>query len=225
MIVSPEFEHLWKTFGASTTAGRLLREIYDPTSHVRASKTIQYPKLTAKTANVAEATPKVEKPTVAVPKFRKPLEPRDAKAKSCGRKPARQILWEITAMAADKDVSNRPLVDRELERRRLQEKFQFSQATCLPHSIKMSGSNMSSVQPPRRRLAEKDRLLQGLIEQIKEDQTRLEQWAEDVETLDLRGANPRTRQKVIEEKQLEQLQLRNKISEAIRDIKVIVDCN
>jgi len=224
MMMNPEFERMWKTFGSSTAAGRLLREIYDPSSYLRASVKISYPKLSMKSSIIDGSRPKVVKTKVAVPKFRKALEIISPPVVLCGKRSASQIHAQLRLQQLDRKLPTVAEVDRELERRKLQERFQFSEATCLPNALRIP--KQATVDPceiPTRCLTGKDAIVGGLVDQIKQDQAKLEQWVEDVESFNFRGKDPVATQKAIDAKILQRMNLMNTISAAIRDIKTIVD--
>jgi len=223
MTSNHNFENLWKSFGSTSTAGRLLREIYDPSRSHKLNSAIQYPKLTMKSVTEASIVPaKVAKPRVSVPKFGKGGKVSQPIASVPGKKPARAILAEIEAFFNTTAAPRQVITDREKERRRLQEVFQFSRATCLPQSVQAPTISKDTLAQPQHRLSDRDILLQGLISQVKEDQERLELWADEVGNLGLKG-DAKHRLKIVEAKRLEQLQIKNKISEAIKDIKTLID--
>ena len=221
-MIVPEYEHLWKTFGASTAAGKLLREIYDPSAHERIAKRISYPELQSKSCKVVETLPKIQRPKVATPKFRKSVEPESTASYTACKRPASKILAEMAASANDRKPPVFLPVDREIERRRVQERFQFSRATCIPQSVDVTRPTARSTAEQPERISERDSLLRDLIKQVKDDQNTLEGWAEDVSSLKLRGS-VNARQKILSDKLVEQLRLKNKITETIRDIKTIID--
>lgn len=226
-MIIPEYEHLWKTFGASTTAGKLLREIYDPSAHERVSKRIAYPELQCRPAKPIEPLPKIQRPKVATPKFLKSnvvVVDDKCSASFSGRRSAMKINAEMESYANQFKLPTYLPVDRELERRRLQERFQFSRTTCLPQSLDITKPELRCMSSESQRLDPRDSLLRDLIEQVKEDQESLECWADEVANLKL-GVSAHSREKMIQQKHLEQMRLKNKIVDGIRDIKKIIDCD
>lgn len=214
-----DYEKMWTTFGATTTAGRLLRQIYSPASHVRASNMISYPALKMKVPSSHESkSPIFRKATVAVPKFKKTTH--ESEQRHGGKRSSRVIFAQMLAQDGTQELPRMVVVDRDLEIRRLQERFQFSLVTCLPHAPKTNALILSEFAKPAPRLGELDQLLQAVIEQVKDDQTTLETMEDGMET---RGTT-HPQQKREEERRREQLILKKKIAEGMRDIKAIIEC-
>ena len=218
----PSLTSLWREFGAHTPAGRMLRSLYSET------QAINYPPLrqtTTRGSSVETKTPS-SRPKVSAPRRRttqvEPLAPIEMVK---GRRKAHVIMER---MSRDKNTELNPRpptgTDRELQRLALQEKFQFGKGSCLPQAalpppVAFSSLDILVLHPLKRN--EKPELVKELFSELKATQDQLENWAVNVNQLSF-PKNPLVRKRIVDQKRLEELQLQNKITKTINDLKLLI---
>ena len=236
--IPPTLRDLWRQFGASTSTGRLLRSIYDPS--ILSAKSVAYPALPAnpKRALVVEKPRELcTKKSVAVPRVgvRKSVTDESNECRPSCVRPASLILKSLEAERPfNSDYKPTAGTDREEQRRQLQESFTFGRGSCLPSSVlppqvKLSplSTSISSLHRPASHhdkhplegYKDKSTVLKELFDDVRETQEKLENWGVDVIKP---GRNVGASQRAINAKQLEQIELQNKIKKTLKEIRLIV---